>query len=147
MNTIVVILNALKIDKTVFIQFALLVLFFNTIAVIFFNKIKTVLELRENKTINLENNAHAVYKQAEDLSEQYKAKIEKTHNDSQNFSQNKKSEVMNKERELLKTAEEKINNEYEERKAKILKEMAEKKATVMAEAEKLSANLIEKLTK
>ena len=147
MNTIVVILNALKIDKTVFIQFALLVLFFNTIAVLFFNRIKTVLELRENKTTNLENNAHAVYKQADELSEQYKAKIEKTHNDSQNTSQNKKTEAMGKERELLKTAEEKINNEYEERKAIILKEMTEKKITVMAEAEKLSANLIEKLTK
>ena len=147
MNTIVVILNALKIDKTVFIQFGLLVLFFNTVAVLLFNRIKVVLELRENKTTKLENHAHAVYKQAEELGEQYKAKVEKTHAESQSSSQKKKSDVMSKERELLKLAEDKISSEYEERKSKILKDMSEKRAVVMAEAEKLSGNLVEKLTK
>ena len=147
MDTILVILNALKIDKTVIIQFALLAVFFNTIAPILFNRIQKVLDLREGKTTKLESHAHAVYKKSEELADQYKAKVEKTHQDSQQESNKKKSEVLSKEKDLLKSAEEKISAEYEERKTKILKEISEKRLVVMAEADKLASSLVEKLTK
>jgi F0F1-type ATP synthase membrane subunit b/b' len=147
MDTIVIILQALKIDKTVLIQFGFLFVFFNLLAPLFFNKIQEILEYRENKTTKLESHAHAVYKQAEELAEQYKAKVEKTHQDSQTTSYKKKSEVLNAERDLLKKAEEQLNTEYEERKSKIVKEVLEKRSVVMADAEKLAGNLVEKLTK
>jgi len=147
MDTIVIILQALKIDKTVLIQFGLLVLFFNLLAPLFFNKIKEILEYRESKTSKLESHAHAVYKQAEDLAEQYKAKIEKTHQDSQSVANKKKSDILNKEKDLLKQAEANLDSDYENRKSKILKEMSEKRSVVMAEADKLAGNLVEKLTK
>lgn len=147
MDTILVILNALKIDKTVIIQFALLVVFFNTLAPMLFKRIQKVLDLREGKTTKLESHAHAVYKKSEELAEQYNAKIEKTHQDSQHESNKKKSEVLSKERDLLKSAEDKISAEYEERKSKILKEISEKRLVVMAEADKLAGTLVEKLTK
>lgn len=147
MDTIVIILKALKIDQTVLIQFGLLAVFFNILAPLLFKRIQEVLEYREGKTTKLESHAHAVYKQAEDLAEQYKAKVEKTHQDSQNESHKKKSEILAKERELLKSAEDKLSSEYDERKGKILKEMSEKKTVVMAEADKLAGSLVEKLTK
>lgn len=147
MDTIVIILKALKIDQTVLIQFGILLVFFNILAPLFFKRIQEILEYREGKTTKLETHAHAVYKQAEELAEQYKAKVEKTHSDSQQVTQKKKSEVLDKERELLKSAEDKLNSEYDERKAKILKEMSEKRTAVMAEADKLAGNLVEKLTK
>jgi F0F1-type ATP synthase membrane subunit b/b' len=147
MDTIVIILQALKIDKTVLIQFGLLFVFFNLLAPLFFNKIQEILEYRESKTTKLENHAHAVYKQAEDLAEQYKAHVEKTHQESQGVSHKKKNEVLNKERDLLKQAEDLLSNEYEERKSKILKDISEKRTVVMAEADKLAGNLVEKLTK
>lgn len=147
MDTIVVILTALKIDKTVLIQFGILLVFFNIAAPLFFKRLQDIIEYRESKTTKLENHAHAVYKQAEDLADQYKAKVEKTHADSQVATSKKKAEVMDKERELLKSAEEQINTEYETRRAQILKDVSEKRSAVMAEAEKLSGNLVEKLTK
>jgi F-type H+-transporting ATPase subunit b len=147
MDTIVIILKALKIDQTVLIQFGLLLVFFNIIAPLLFKKIQAVLELRENKTTKLESNAHNIYKKAEDLAEQYNAKIEKTHQDSQNNSQKKKSEVLNTEHEILKSFEDKLGLEYEDKKSKIQKEISEKRTIVMAEADKLSANLVEKLIK
>lgn len=147
MDTIVIILQALKIDKTVLIQFGLLVLFFNLLAPLFFNKIKEILEYRESKTTKLESHAHSVYKQAEDLAEQYKAKIEKTHQDSQSVANKKKSEILNKEKDLLKKAEASLDSDYENRKSKILKDMSEKRSLVMAEADRLAGNLVEKLTK
>ncbi|GEM_PF-678818 len=147
MDTIVVILTALKIDKTVLIQFGILIVFFNIIAPLFFKRLQDIIEYRESKTTKLESHAHAIYKQAEDLAEQYKAKVEKTHADSQVHTSKKKNEVLNKERELLKSAEDQINSEYETRRAQILKEVSEKKSVVMAEADKLAGNLVEKLTK
>jgi F-type H+-transporting ATPase subunit b len=147
MDTIVIILKALKIDQTVLIQFGMLLIFFNTIAPLLFKKIQTVLELRESKTVKLESHAHSVYKKAEDLAEQYKAKVEKTHQDSQEISQKKKSDILNKEKEVLKSEEDKLSSEYEQRKSKILKEMSEKRTLIMSEADKLAGNLIEKLTK
>lgn len=147
MDTIVIILEALKIDKTVLIQFGLLVVFFNLLAPLFFNKIKEILEYRESKTTKLESHSHAVYKQAEDLAEQYKAIVEKSHQDSLGSAGKKKSEVLNKESDLLKQAENQLSSEYEDRKSKLLKEISEKRSAIMAEADKLTGNLVEKLTK
>ncbi|MBP9680055.1 MAG: hypothetical protein KBD76_01520 [Bacteriovorax sp.] len=147
MDTIVIILKALKIDQTAVIQFGILFAFFNILAPLFFRRIQEILEYRESKTTKLEDHAHAVYKQAEDLASQYKAKVEKTHSDSQSIAQKKKSDSLNKEKELLKSAEDVINSEYDERKAKILKEVSEKRTVVMAEADKLAGHLVEKLTK
>lgn len=147
MDTIVVILTALKIDKTVLIQFGILIVFFNIIAPLFFKRLQDIIEYRESKTTKLESHAHAIYKQAEDLAEQYKAKVEKTHADSQVASSKKKADVLNKERDLIKSAEEQINSEYEARRSQIVKDVSEKRTSVMAEAEKLAGNLVEKLTK
>jgi F-type H+-transporting ATPase subunit b len=147
MDTIVIILKALKIDQTALIQFGILLVLFNTIAPLLFKKIQDVLELRESKTTKLESNAHNVYKKSEDLAEQYKAKVEKTHQDSQNITQKKKADILNKEKEILKSEENKLSSEYEDRKSKIKKEMSEKRTIMMAEADKLAANLVEKLTK
>jgi F-type H+-transporting ATPase subunit b len=147
MNTILTILNSLKIDHTVIVQFVLFVIFFNIIAPLLFKKLQDVLDLREGKTTKLASHANHVYKQAEDLNEQYKNSIEKTHQDAQAIATKKKAEVMAKERALYVSAEEKMNSEYETKRSALLKDLAEKKATVMAEAEKLSNTLVEKLTK
>ena len=147
MDTIVIILKALKIDQTAIIQFGLLFVFFNTIAPLLFKKMQAVLELRESKTIKLESHAHHIYKKAEDLAEQYKARVEKTHQDSQASAQKKKQDVLNKEKEILKSLETKLSSEYEERKTKILEDMSKKRIEIMAEADKLAGNLVEKLTK
>ena len=61
MDTIVIILKALKIDQTALIQFGMLVIFFNTIAPLLFKKMQDVLELRESKTVKLESHAHDIH--------------------------------------------------------------------------------------
>ena len=120
MDTIVIILKALKIDQTALIQFGMLVIFFNTIAPLLFKKMQDVLELRESKTVKLESHAHDIYKKSEDLAEQYKARVEKTHQDSQSVSHKKKLDILTKEKDILKSLEDKLESEYDERKSKIL---------------------------
>ena len=147
MGTIYTILQSLKIDQTFYVQFILFVIFFNIIGQLLFKKLQAVLDLRDSKTTKLESHAHHVYKQADDLAEQYKGNVEKTHTESQVVASKKKSEVMAKEKELLLSAEEKINAEYEVKRTILLKEISEKKISVMAEASVLSNTLVEKLTK
>ncbi|NOT79261.1 MAG: hypothetical protein HOP07_09715 [Bacteriovoracaceae bacterium] len=147
MNTIVTILNSLKIDQTFIVQFILFLVFFNIIAPLLFKKIQEVLDTRELKTTKLESQANHVYKQAEELSEKYKTTIEKTHQDSQIIATKKKAEILSKEREVLGGAEEKMTNEYESKRSGLLKEMEEKKKVILTEAASLSNSLVEKLTK
>ena len=147
MNTIVTILNSLKIDNTFLIQFVLFLVFFNVIAPILFNKLQEILELRESKTSKLDSHANDLYKKVEELQEKYKASVEKTHQDSQVIASKKKSEILAKEREVLTGAENKMTSDYEVKRAQLLKEMNEKRSAVLSEASVLSNSLVEKLTK
>jgi F-type H+-transporting ATPase subunit b len=147
MNTILTILNSLKIDQTFLVQFVLFVIFFNIIAPVLFKRLQEVLDLREQKTTKLDSHANHIYKQADDLAVQYKNSIEKTHTDSQVIATKKKSEIAAKEKAIFDSAEEKLTGEYDGKRSSLLKDLADKRVTVLAEAEKLSNTLVEKLTK
>jgi F-type H+-transporting ATPase subunit b len=147
MDMILTIFKSLGVDQTVFIQFFTLIVLFIILSNTFFSRLKEVLDLRESKTTKLESNAHAVYKQADELAEQYKANIEKKHQESHLNSQKKKSEILNTEKDLLKQAEEKLTAEYESKKASLLKEFADKKEVAMKSVDTLATNLVEKITK
>ena len=139
-------IKSLKIDQTVLVQFVLFVVFFNIIAPLLFRRLQEILDLRDSKTTKLESSAHHIFKQADDLSEQYSAKIEKTHQDSQTVATKKKAEALAAENAVLHSAEDKMTGEDEAKKSTLEKEMYEKRQSVMAEAEKISGNLIDKLT-
>jgi F-type H+-transporting ATPase subunit b len=141
------IIKSLKIDQTVILQFVLFVIFFNIIAPVLFKKIQEILDLRDAKTTKLDSSANHLFKQADDLHEQYNGKIEKTHQDAQSTATKKKNETLVSEKALLDSAEEKMTADYEVKKSTLVKEMSEKRNIVMAEAEKLSGNLLDKLTK
>lgn len=147
MNTIVTILNSLKIDQTFLIQFVLFVVFFNIIAPVLFKRLQEVLDLRENKTTKLDSHANHIYKQADDLAIQYKASIEKTHTDSQSIATKKKADILAKEKAVFNGAEEKMTSEYEGKRSSLLTDVANKRTMVLAEADELSKTLVAKLTK
>jgi F-type H+-transporting ATPase subunit b len=147
MGTIYTILNSLKIDQSFYIQFTLFVVFFNILAPLLFKKIQNVLELRESKTVKLDSHANHLYKQVEDLAQEYKGSVEKTHQDSQSIASKKKAEILSKEREEMSVSEEKMSNEYETKKSAQVNEFSEKSKVIMAEASVLSDSLVAKLTK
>lgn len=147
MDMILTIFKSLGVDQTVFIQFATLIVIFFLVSNLLFSKLQEVLALREDKTTKLEGNAHAIYKQADELAEQYKARVEKTHQDSHHNNQKKKSELTSIEKEKLKKAEEEFNKEYDEKRAKIVAEVAAQKAALMSKVDELSGSLVSKLTK
>ncbi len=147
MDMILTIFKSLGVDQTVFIQFIILIIVFFLVSTLLFAKLKEVLDLREVKTTKLEGDAHAIYKQADELAEQYKARVEKTHQDSQHSNQKKKADIALTEKEKIKSAEEQFSKEYDEKKSKIIQEISAQKASLMSKVDELSGNLVEKLTK
>ena len=118
MDAILSIFQSLGVDQTVFVQFILVIVVFTILSAFLFPKVQEVLELRESKTTKLEGHAHALYKKAEELAEQYKNNIEKTHQEAQAATSKKKSELINSEKELLKKKEEEIQKNYDQKNLK-----------------------------
>ena len=147
MGMILTIFKSLGVDQTVFIQASILIVVFFLVSTLLFKKLQEVLELREYKTTKLESSAHAIYKQAEELAEQYKARVEKTHLDSQSANHKKKAEINLNAKEKLKNAEEQFTKEYEAERLKILKEISDQKGILFSKVDELSGNLVDKLTK
>jgi len=147
MEMIVTIFKSLGVDQTVFIQFITLIVVFIILSHMLFDRLQAVLELREGKTTKLEGSAHAIYKKAEELTEQYKAHVEKTHQESQIKANSKKNEIMTLERSKIKETEDKLAAEYEEKKKVILNDYKTTREKSLTEVEGLAKNLVDKLTK
>lgn len=147
MEMIVTIFKSLGVDQTVFIQLVSLIIIFVILKTLLFGKLKEVLDLRDKKTIKLEGAAHAVYKKAEELQEQYKAHIEKTHQDSHLKTQKVKNDLREKESKKLKETEELLAREYETKRSAMVSDINAQRSKSLAEVETLSKNLVEKLTK
>ncbi len=145
MGAILTIFQSLGVDQTFFVQLVSVGLVYILLAWFLFPKVQEVLELREKKTSKLESHAHAIYKQAEDLENQYKSHIEKTHQDAHAHQSKQKYEFVKEKKEQIKKREEELQKDYEAQKQILLKELTESKGKVMGEAEGLSKNLVEKL--
>lgn len=147
MDTILIILRALKIDQTVLIQFGLLFVFYNIFAPVFFNRLKEVLELREKKTTKLHGNALALNKKSEELELGLKTRLDKTHAELGARLAKEKHELVSKRNESLALKMDAIQKEYEASRTKLLADVKLKKETAQKELQSLSSGLIEKLTK
>jgi F-type H+-transporting ATPase subunit b len=147
MEMIITIFKSLGVDQTVFFQFVSLIIIFILVSNLLFTRLKDVLEMREQKTVKLEGNAHFIYKKADELQEQYKAHVEKTHQENHQNSQNKKNEILKKAQDKINEAEAKFTMEYNSKKTTLLAEIKSNRERSLSEVDNLSKNLIEKLTK
>lgn len=144
MDLVLSVFKKLNVDQTVFIQFAILVVLFFLLKVIFFNKLQFVLELRESKTTKLEDNANKTFSEAEGLSQKYKDEIDKAYVEAQEKYNKRKSEILDREKQNIKTAENQINLDVEKERAQFVAELDSKKKEVLNNADSLAKNLVDK---
>lgn len=142
---IINIFKQLGVNETFFIQFAIVIVIFNLLSLVLFKKLKEVLDNREAKTTKLEGEAHAVYKRADELAAQYKAKIDETHQQAHQHHTKNKEEIAKKNKEGFKSAEAQINAEYEGKRKVMIAEVEQVKNKSLAEVDSLSKNLVQKL--
>lgn len=144
MDLVLSVFKKLNVDQTVFIQFAILVVLFFLLKVIFFNKLQFVLELRESKTTKLEDNANKTFSEAESLSQKYKEKIDKAYVEAQEKYNKRKTEILDREKQNIKTAENQINQVVEQERAQFVAELDSKRKEVLNNADSLAKNLVDK---
>jgi F-type H+-transporting ATPase subunit b len=144
MDLVLSVFKKLNVDETVFIQFAILVALFFFLKMIFFNKLQFVLELRESKTTKLEDNANKTFSEAESLSLKYKEKIDKAYVEAQGKYNKRKTEILEREKQNIKNAENQINQELEQERTQFVAELDSKKKEVLNNADSLAKNLVDK---
>lgn len=135
----------LGVDQTIFYQFAIVVVLYFILKNLFFNKLKEVIVLREDKTTKLEGQANAKLQQSQKMADNYKSKMDKIYLESQEKFRERKSKLAHEEKEKLDHFEDKLQNDYETQMHKLSDEMKVKKADAFKKTEELSHSLVNKL--
>ncbi|MDD0854739.1 hypothetical protein HBN50_16640 [Halobacteriovorax sp. GB3] len=146
MDTIIGIFKSLGVDQSIFTQFIIVCILYFILRNLLFNKLQEVLELREGKTTKLEENANKKFIEAENLAKAYKEKVEQAQTDAYSDLSKKKEEVIKREKQTIKAAEAKLNQEIEQKAQEFKAEVEAKKQEVLGNAEALANDLVTKLT-
>ncbi len=146
MEMILGIFTKLGVDSTIFYQFAVVVVLFFILKTLFLNKLKEVILLREERTTKLEIEANKKMNQAQELSAQYKTKMDKCFNDAQIFFREKQSAIYSSEKEKVDAFEFHMSTEFQKKKEEYISGLQAKKDLVMAQADDLTQELTNKLT-
>jgi F0F1-type ATP synthase membrane subunit b/b' len=147
MDTILNIFISLGVQKIVGIQFLTVVVFYFILTKLFFSKLQFVIETREGKTTKREGNANKMLNEAEALSLQYKKTIEDTQAQTFADASKKKNILLEEQRSALKQKANQLEEEMTKQRQVNLKEIESQKAIVMNQAEELSKQLLEKISK
>ncbi|MBT3584360.1 MAG: hypothetical protein HN509_05620 [Halobacteriovoraceae bacterium] len=146
MEQIFDIFKSLGADGTFVHQFVVFVIAFMVLKNIFFNKLLFVIKNREDNTTKLEENANDQFTEAEKLAEKYKLEIDKANSQALGKFQKNKEAILKEEGEKLRTAESRINSDFNAKRDVFVKEVAEQRTAVLAKAPTLSNSLVDKLT-
>ncbi|HLE11933.1 MAG: hypothetical protein A2504_06520 [Bdellovibrionales bacterium RIFOXYD12_FULL_39_22] len=146
MDAITPILNKLGLDATFFTQFVIIIFLYVILRFIFVGKLQFVLEQREQQTGKKLLNAEEKFKKANVFAEEFTNKIQEAHADAHEKLFLRKKEIEKKASEIIFGAENRAENEFEAKVKEIRKEFDAKKKGLSSDVEKLSEELIKKIT-
>lgn len=146
MDTVLAIFTQLGADSSILYQFVVVVVLFVLMKFIFVNKLQTVIETREEKTVKLEVSADSTFEKIEELENTYKAEINKAYSEAQAYINNKKADITNEHSSFLKKTEKEVQDYVDEARKKNEEEIGGQKGSIISEADSLAENLISKLT-
>ena len=145
METFVAIFSQLGVDSSLKYQFIILVFVFIASQFIFLGKLQNILEVREEKTIKLENSADDVLEKATSMQNEYKTKIDEAHRVALKNSSEKKQKITQKYAEQYKQTEKELGQLVDQSRSEFSKDIEANKAKYLAESESLSASLVQKI--
>ncbi len=132
-------------DGSFLYQFAIVIITLLAFRFIFFNRLKFVLENREEKTVLQEEHAEKIFNQAKVLQRKYQDKINQAHSNAQQVMIKKKKEITISGQQEFKKSEEEIDNYLTKSRDEAEEEIGKQKTEVIKKADELAANLVEKL--
>jgi F0F1-type ATP synthase membrane subunit b/b' len=145
METFVAVFSQLGVDSSLKYQFIILVVVFIASQFLFLEKLQNVLEIREEKTIKLENSADDVLEKATSMQNEYKTKIDEAHRTTLKTSSEKKQKITQKYTEQYKQSEKELGQQVDQSRLEFGKDVEANKEKYLAESESLSASLVQKI--
>jgi F0F1-type ATP synthase membrane subunit b/b' len=139
------IFTQLGVDSSLPYQFGIIVVVFILANFIFLGKLQSVLEVREEKTIKLENAAEGTIEKASSMQNEYKLKIDDANRNALKVSTDKKQKVTQKFTDQYKQTEKEVNALVDKSRNDFSKEIADSKDKYLAESENLAQSLVQKI--
>ena len=139
------IFTQLGVDSSLPYQFAVLAVAFILANFLFLGKLQEVLEVREEKTVKLENSADETLEKVTTMQTEYKAKVDEANRIALKNATEKKQKISQKYTDQYKATEKELNQFVDSSRAEFSKEVEGNKAKYLAEAEVLSQSLVQKI--
>jgi F0F1-type ATP synthase membrane subunit b/b' len=139
------IFTQLGVDSSLPYQFGIILVVFILANFIFLGKLQSVLEVREEKTIKLENAAEGTIEKASSMQNEYKLKIDDANRTALKVSTEKKQKVVQKFTDQYKQTEKEVNTLVDKSRNDFSKEIADSKEKYLAESENLAQSLVQKI--
>ncbi len=139
------IFTQLGVDSSLPYQFVVLTITFILANFIFLGKLQSVLDIREEKTVKLENAADDTLEKVTAMQSEYKHKIEDANRIALKNSTEKKNKITQKYTEQYKQTEKELNTLVDSSRAEFSKEVAGNKDKYLAESETLAQSLVQKI--
>jgi F0F1-type ATP synthase membrane subunit b/b' len=145
METFVAIFTQLGVDSSLPYQFFILVIVFVAANFIFLGKLQNVLEVREEKTIKLENTADETIEKVTSMQNEYKSKVDEANRVALKNSSDKKQKINQKYTDQYKQTEKEVNLLVDQSRNDFGKEVTANKGKYLSESEALSQSLVQKI--
>ncbi len=139
------IFTQLGVDSSLPYQFVIIVIAFVAGNFLFLGKLQNVLDVREEKTVKLENSADETLEKVTSMQAEYKLKIADANREALKESTDKKHQISLKYTEQYKTTEKELNTLVDTSRNDFKKEVASTKEKYLAESDVLSQSLVQKI--
>ncbi len=134
----------LGVDYTLAIQFVVLILVVFATNMFFFNHLKSVLDLRDENTAQLEKLIEKKSQEMEELDQKFKLQINEAYLSAQKILDGKKNEAINKEAAFYAEKEKEVNAFVEEERKKVESEVSAQKKELFTKTNDLVGLLVKK---
>lgn len=147
MEMMVDIFKQLGADGSLVHQFVIVVVMYFLTKFLFLDHLQTVLDTREDKTVNLEGSAEKQFEEINKIQSEYKEKMQTVNKSLKEKTETAKNEIIKREESKYRAQEKEINTFIESSRKEIESEINEKKDKVLEDAEQLASGLVQKMTK
>lgn len=139
------IFTQLGVDDSLPYQFAIILIVFIIANFLFLGKLQNVLEVREEKTVKLENSADETLEKVTSMQNEYKLKMDNANRAALKNSTDKKQELNQKYTAQYKQSEKEVNTFVDQSRNDFGKEVASNKDKYLAESDALAQSLVQKI--
>lgn len=139
------ILTQMGVDGSLAYQFVIIVGVFVIANFSFLGKLQDVLEVREEKTVKLENSADETLENVSALQGEYKVKVDEANRAALKNATDKKQQITAKYTQQYKSVEREVNSFVDKSRNEFSKEIAGNKDKYLAESESLAQTLVQKI--